>query len=740
MNKKSNDKKIKKPAKTDKKIPETNDLKFEKISRLIIELMSSDLYVPMKAKQLAALLNLDKDKRGLLQKVLDNLIDEGKIAFNKKGEYRIRKNKERLLNNSITGVFMANPKGFGFVRPENGTDEDIFILGDDINGAMDGDIVKVRFKSGHSRGEHDRGTVIKVISRANTSYVGRYIRRKDKFYVTSDNPKIIKSLEIDTKNSIRCETGDKVVAIITRYSEGNGHPFGRVVKKLGNENDPGIDILSKIISSNISSEFPPSVLREASDMPVSVVASNYPDRKDLRSQICVTIDGEDAKDLDDAVSVEKTADGYTLWVHIADVSHYVKTGSALDKEAFHRGTSIYLPDRVVPMLPRELSNGICSLNEGCDRLVLTCEMHFDDKGEKLSYSVYEAIINVSKRMNYSDVNAVIEESDDAACVKYEKYLDLISCMAELSKKIRELRHRRGAIDFDFPEAKLILDENGAVTDIKIRESNSATQLIEDFMLSANESIAAEYYNKEIPFVYRVHDVPDMDSIENIIAILHDNGIKNVKSGHRISASEINDILEIIEGHPAENMIKRLLLRAMPQAKYSTENTGHFALCADDYCHFTSPIRRYPDLMIHRIIKCCIHGKSPYAAVGNYHESLENVAHMCSLNERSADALEREVDDMKKAEYALTIKGMIFEGVVSGVTSWGFYVELPSTIEGLVSNASLHDDYYDFDDKKKQLVGRKHGKVIRMGDKVRVKVKDAHKEDGTIDFKFKDFAD
>ena len=550
----------------------------------------------------------------------------------------------------------------------------------------------------------------------------------------SDNPKFSKDIFIPRKEAAGIKNGDKVIAVITDYGSGNKNPEGKIKENLGNIRTPGTDILAIVKSFGIPSEFPEKVMKQAQRVPDHVLDADRDGRLDLRHLQTVTIDGEDAKDLDDAISLTKEGDIYHLGVHIADVSNYVQYNSALDREALKRGTSVYLADRVVPMLPERLSNGICSLNQGEDRLALSCLMDINEKGKVVSHQIAETVINVNERMCYTDVKNILEDTDEEAKKRYDALIPMFFMMKELSGILRNSRHHRGSIDFDFPESKIILNAAGKAIDVKPYEANVATKIIEDFMLMANETVAQEYCTEEIPFVYRTHDNPDPEKVESLLTLLHNQGVKIQKAKEEITPKEIQQIIESIEGLPNEAMISRLVLRSMKQAKYTTECSGHFGLAAKYYCHFTSPIRRYPDLQIHRIIKDNLRGRlMREGRTEHYAEILDEVARQSSVCERRADEAERESDKLKKAEYMSYHLGEEFEGIISGVTGWGLYVELPNTVEGLVHVNTLRDDYYVFDQESYELRGEMTKKVYKLGDKVRVRVADADKMLKTVDF-------
>ena len=640
---------------------------------------------------------------------------------------------EYLKGTQAEGTFIGHPKGFGFVEIE-GQDEDVFIPESDTGTAMHQDKVRIIIRDGQKEGKRKEGVVVKVLERGMPEIVGTYQLNRDFGFVISDNPKFSKDIFIPRKEAAGIKNGDKVIAVITDYGSRNKNPEGKIKENLGNIRTPGTDILAIVKSFGIPSEFPEKVMKQAQRVPDHVLDADRDGRLDLRHRQTVTIDGEDAKDLDDAISLTKEGEIYHLGVHIADVSNYVQYNSALDKEALKRGTSVYLADRVVPMLPERLSNGICSLNQGEDRLALSCLMDINEKGKVVSHQIAETVINVDERMCYTDVKNILEDTDEEAKKRYEALIPMFFMMKELSGILRNSRHHRGSIDFDFPESKIILNAAGKAIDVKPYEANVATKIIEDFMLMANETVAQEYCTEEIPFVYRTHDNPDPEKVESLLTLLHNQGVKIQKAKEEITPKEIQQIIEGIEGLPNEAMISRLVLRSMKQAKYTTECSGHFGLAAKYYCHFTSPIRRYPDLQIHRIIKDNLRGRlMREGRTEHYREILDEVARQSSVCERRADEAERESDKLKKAEYMSYHLDEEFEGIISGVTGWGLYVELPNTVEGLVHVNTLRDDYYVFDQESYELCGEMTRKVYKLGDKVRVRVADADKMLKTVDF-------
>ena len=737
---------------------------MDRRKKFILELMGDPIYQPMRLREISSLLRLSKEEKRELYDVLDELCEEGKVSVDRKGRYekvkgkwkkkkddryyddrreeygleygrkkKDKNKKEQLEGIQAEGTFIGHPKGFGFVEIE-GQDEDIFIPESDTGTAMHQDKVRIIIRNDKKEGKRQEGVVVKVLERGMPEIVGTYQLNRDFGFVISDNPKFSKDIFIPRKEAAGIKNGDKVIAVITDYGSGNKNPEGKIKENLGNIRTPGTDILAIVKSFGIPSEFPEKVMKQAQRVPDHVLDADRDGRLDLRHLQTVTIDGEDAKDLDDAISLTKEGDIYHLGVHIADVSNYVQYNSALDREALKRGTSVYLADRVVPMLPERLSNGICSLNQGEDRLALSCLMDINEKGKVVSHQIAETVINVNERMCYTDVKNILEDTDEEAKKRYDALIPMFFMMKELSGILRNSRHHRGSIDFDFPESKIILNAAGKAIDVKPYEVNVATKIIEDFMLMANETVAQEYCTEEIPFVYRTHDNPDPEKVESLLTLLHNQGVKIQKAKEEITPKEIQQIIESIEGLPNEAMISRLVLRSMKQAKYTTECSGHFGLAAKYYCHFTSPIRRYPDLQIHRIIKDNLRGRlMREGRTEHYAEILDEVARQSSVCERRADEAERESDKLKKAEYMSYHLGEEFEGIISGVTGWGLYVELPNTVEGLVHVNTLRDDYYIFDQETYELRGEMTKKVYKLGDKVRVRVADADKMLKTVDF-------
>ena len=568
------------------------DQTFEKRKKVIYDFICDDFYIPMKVKEIATVLQVSKEQRRELQEVLDALVEEGKITLSKRGKYSKGQTKR------ITGTFQANIRGFGFVMLE-GEDEDIFIPGENVNGAFQGDEVECII-TGAPGGKRKEGKIVRIVSHQVKKIVGLYEKSKSFGFVRPDNQRYLKDIYIPAGKEMGAMDGHKVVVELTSYGQEHAKPEGKIVEIIGHVNDPGADILSIVKDYDLPTEFPEKVLNQAVRVGKDVSEADCAGRLDLRDWQMVTIDGEDAKDLDDAVSLTMKDENYQLGVHIADVTNYVQEKSALDREALKRGTSVYLSDRVIPMLPHVLSNGICSLNAGEDRLALSCIMTVSPKGEVIDHQIAETVIRVDKRMSYTGVSKVLAEEPEAL-EEDKDFVPMIQKMQELSTILRERRGKRGSIDFDFPETKIELDEKGKPINIKPYERNSATKIIEDFMLLANETVAEEYFWREVPFLYRTHEVPDEEKIKKLSTFINNFGY-HIHVHDEVKPKEIQKLLSQVEGTPEEALISRLTLRSMCQAKYTTENTGHFGLAAKYYTHFTSPIRRYPDLQIHRIIK------------------------------------------------------------------------------------------------------------------------------------------
>ena len=698
---------------------------YEYRKKMIYDFMSEDMYVPMKIKELCIVLGVTKQDRPVLERILLELQEEGKIELSKRGKYSKAESK------NVTGVFTAHQRGFGFVTIE-GENEDIFIPGDKVNGAMHMDTVEIAVLPTTS-GKRKEGAVLKVIERGMKHVVCTYEASENFGFAVPDNTRFGSDIFIPKGKSMGAVAGHKVVVEVTSYGKKDKKPEGRVVEIIGHINDPGTDILSIVKAYDMPVEFSEKIMHQVENVSKEVTDADMAGRMDLRDWTMVTIDGEDAKDLDDAVSLFMDGDNYVLGVHIADVSNYVQEHSALDVEALKRGTSVYLVDRVIPMLPHALSNGICSLNEAQNRLTLSCIMTINPKGEVIDHKIAETVIKTNRRMTYTNVKKILEDKDPEVMEEYKELVPMFEKMAELASILRKRRMKRGSIDFDFPETKVILNDKGEPIDIKPYDRNVATKLIEDFMLIANETVASHFFWQEIPFVYRTHENPDTEKIHKLSTFINNFGYSLHIGADEVHPKELQKLLEKIEGTDEEALISRLTLRSMKQARYTTACTGHFGLAANYYCHFTSPIRRYPDLQIHRIIKETLRGRMNAKRIEHYESILDEVAKQSSQMERRADEAERETIKLKKCEYMAKHVGEDFEGVISGVTEWGFFVELPNTVEGLVRVTELKDDFYQFYEDTYELVGEATNKRYKLGQKVKVVVESTDKLMRTIDF-------
>ena len=680
----------------------------------LISFMREDAYRPMGIQELAAIFDIDEIEYRTFKKALKSMEKEGLIVKTKKDRYAL---PERL--GLITGTLQAHQKGYGFLIPDKEGEKDVFIPSNSINGALNGDKVLVQITREDKNGKKREGEVEKIITRANKRLVGTYEDSRNFGFVVAEDTRISQDIFISKKDKNGAHDGDIVVVEITKWPEKRRSPEGIVVEVLGKKGDKGLDILTIIKKYGLPEEFPAKVLNFADNIPDTIDEKEIKRRTDLRDLRRVTRDREDAKDLDDAVSIDRLDNGkYKLGVHIADVSHYVREKNPLDKEALKRGTSVYLIDRVIPMLPKKLSNGICSLNPRQDRLALSCIMTINHKGKVLDYEIMESVIKTNERMTYTDVTKILKDHDEELMKRYDYLIDDFKAMEELCIILRNKRLRRGAIDFEFEEAKITLDEKGKPIDIRPYEREIANRMIEEFMLVCNETIAEHMYWTKLPFVYRIHENPDEERLEKFKEFIFNLGYY-VKWNGEVRPMDLQKILDEFKGKKEEVVVSTLLLRSMMQARYSPENVGHFGLAAEYYCHFTSPIRRYPDLQIHRIIKEHLNGKIDDKRAIKLTNLVDYASKQSSETERIAQDAEREVDDLKKAEYMLDRIGEEFTGIVSSVTSFGMFVELPNTIEGLVHITALDDDYYVYDESHLCLIGEKTKKIYKLGDTVRV---------------------
>lgn len=711
----------------------------EERKKKICDLMEDAFYVPMKEKELAILMQVAPEEREEFKSILNELLSEGKLMITRRGKY------QKAESTVLTGTFLGNMKGFGFVEVE-GAEEDFFVSEKDTLGAFHKDTVEI-VPIPSRGGKRKEAKVIRIVAHDITTLVGTYdsVPGKGYGFVIPDNQKLSSDIFVSKENAKGAVSGHKVVVEIMDYGNGRKSPEGRITEIIGHINDPGVDIMSIVKGFELPVEFSERVMNQVENVAKPVSAGDVQGRLDLRELQMVTIDGEDAKDLDDAVSLEFDGEIYHLGVHIADVSNYVQENSALDREAKKRGTSVYLVDRVIPMLPHALSNGICSLNAGEDRLALSCLMSINLQGQIIDYDIRETVIRVDERMSYTAVKNILEQESivetDPDYARYAGLVPMFVLMKELSAILRKKRKERGSIDFDLPECKILLDKEGNPLEIKPYERNVATNLIEDFMLAANETVAQHFYWLEVPFVYRVHGVPDGDRMKQLVLLLQNMGYymktvgrKGQKTGsEEIHPKEVQKLIEKIAGTPEETMITRFILRSMQQAKYSVENSGHFGLACKYYCHFTSPIRRYPDLQIHRIIKEQLRGKLNEERKHHYLELLPEVAKQSSSMERRADEAERETEKLKKVQYMEAYIGEEFEGIISSVTAWGMYVELPNTVEGMIHISKLTGDYYIYRENTCELVGEATGRIYKIGMPVKIRVEDCDRFAKTIDF-------
>ena len=657
-----------------------------------------------------------------LLKVLNQMEENLKI-------YRTKKNNYLLFTNSHLkiGTMIANKKGFGFVDIEG--DEDVFIAPTNMNGAIHGDKVIVEIIS--PKGIDLEGRIVKIVDRKMKQMVGEITYKNSKPFLKLDDDRIKLSIEIDKKKTLGAMDGHKVLVKILNKI-GNNKYKGEIVKILGHKNDPGVDILSITNEMGIPDTFSDKTMEEVNQLPDEVLPNEMINRVDLRKEIIFTIDGDDTKDIDDAISIEKIEDHYKLGVHIADVSYYVKPNSSLDSEAFDRGTSVYLADRVIPMLPHKLSNGICSLNPNVDRLAISCIMEIDSSGNVIDYDIIESVINSKIQMTYKKVNQILE--DNITPDGYKPYIEKLKLMQELAHILRKNKENRGYIDFDLEESKIIVDDSGKAIDVTLRNRGTGEKLIEDFMIVANETVAAHIYYMELPFIYRIHGEPNEEKIANFLRFLNIIGYKVNGDLDKITPKTMQDILKQLKDKKEFHLLSALLLRSMQKAVYDTNNIGHFGIASKCYTHFTSPIRRYPDTTVHRLLHTYIFDhKLDYDTISYYERELPFVAEHTSNMERRSIECERAVDDMKKAEYMMDHIGEEFEGIISSVMNFGMFIELPNLIEGLVRLDSLKDDYYTYDETTFTIRGNKNKRGFRLGDSVKVRVIAASKEKRTIDF-------
>ena len=696
---------------------------------IILEFMKDENYTPMKAKEMAILLGVPKKENDEFRQTLRNLEENYKIVKNKKNRYRL------IGENYVEGIYRKNQKGFGFVKIENQEDE-IYISKEDALNALNGDKVLVEIIEEKNKIKRAEGKIKKIIKHEKDTVVGTFQKSQNFGFVVPDERSFGTDIFISKNNIGKAKDGYKVVVQITKYPEKGKNAEGKIIEVLGSPDQAGVDMLSLIKEYKLPSTFPEQVVEEAKKYGDKIDIKDIPNRVDCREHVIFTIDGEDAKDLDDAVRVIKLENGnYRLDVHIADVSYYVREGSFLDKEAQIRGTSIYMLSRVIPMLPKELSNGICSLNAGEDRFTLSCSMEINPEGKTISTEVYKGIINVRERMNYHDVQKILDKSDKKVLKRYEKYIKDFELMAELATILKERRLKQGYLNLDIPESKIDLDEEGRAINVGKYETSFSNEIIEQFMLSANEAIAEKFYWLDAPFIYRVHEDPDLDKIKDLNKFLFNFGLKIKVVNEKIYSTEVSKILEEIKGKDEEKVVSTLILRTLKVARYESENKGHFGIASKYYCHFTSPIRRYPDLFIHRIISKYL--EDNYVVdedwIEEYQEKAEQRAASSSDREKVATKVERDSEDLKKAEYMQDKIGEEYEGIVSSVTQFGIFVELENTVEGLIRFENLGNEYFIYDEERKRLIGERTNTTYKIGDKVKIRVISANKMLRQIDF-------
>lgn len=700
---------------------------IEERKEKIIGFMAEDAYRPLKLEELAVVLDVPPEDRKLLSGLLTELEQEGAI-------YKTNKDKYGLPGkmNLAVGRIQGNERGYGFLIQDNGRDKDIFIPADGMAGAMHNDRAVVRITARGTGDKRTEGEVIRILKRANTKIVGMFENSRYFGFVVPDDRKITGDVFIPRDEVNGARPGYKVIAEIVKWPENRRNAEGRIVEIIGDSSDPGTDILSILKAYDLKESFPEDVVRQAESIKEKIDEKTLKSRRDLRRLRMVTIDGEDAKDLDDAVSVEKLRDGYRLGVHIADVSGYVTEGSPLDAEAFKRGTSVYLVDRVIPMLPARLSNGVCSLNPHVDRLAFTVMMDLDRNGKVVSHDIFESVINIDERMTYTNVFKLLEDEDEELSARYGYLLEDFRLMKELALILRKKRMDRGAIDFDFDEAKIILDEKGKPVEVRRYETTIANRIIEEFMLVCNETVAERFHWAGLPFVFRVHEEPDSEKIMAFAEFSRNLGYA-LKGINKIHPRALQALLNKVKGTREETIVSTVMLRSLAKARYSHQNLGHFGLAAEFYCHFTSPIRRYPDLIIHRLIKEELKGSLPEKREEELTLKLPEIARQCSERERAADEAERETEELKKVEFMKERVGEVFDGIISNVTSFGMFVELENTIEGLVKVGNMEDDYYIFDSAHYCLTGERTKKNYRIGDMIRVRLARADVAARQLDF-------
>ena len=696
----------------------------------LLQYMRDEAYKPLTVQELEEAFGIqDSGDFKEFVKALVQMEEKGLVVRTRSNRYGLPQKM-----NLIRGRLIGHAKGFAFVTPDEPGMDDIFIPPNETNTAMHGDTVLARVSS-ETSGQRREGSIIRIIERGVQQVVGTYVESKSFGFVIPDDKKFANDIFIPKSASKGAVEGHKVVVKLVTYPEGRKSAEGEVIEILGHKNDPGVDILSVIHKHGLPMAFPDDVLQQANDTPDTIDESELANRRDLRNETIVTIDGADAKDLDDAVTVTKLENGnYKLGVHIADVSYYVKEGTPIDVEAEERATSVYLVDRVIPMIPHRLSNGICSLNPRVDRLVLSCEMEISPEGNVVSNEIFQSVIKTTERMTYYDVNRILTDKDEETRTRYDSLVPMFEMMEELAQILRNKRMQRGAIDFDFKESKVLVDEEGKPTDVVVRERSVAERLIEEFMLAANETVAEHFHWMEVPFIYRIHEDPKEDKLRRFFEFITNFGYIVKGTANDVHPRALQEIIEEVQGKPEEMVISTVMLRSMQQAKYYPESLGHFGLSTEFYTHFTSPIRRYPDTIVHRLIRTyLIEGKLDEATREKWNARLPEIAdHSSKMERRSVDA-ERETDELKKAEYMEDKIGVEYDGMISSVTNFGMFVELPNTIEGLVHVSYMTDDYYRFDERHYAMIGERTGNVYRIGDEITVRVVKVNKDERSIDF-------
>jgi ribonuclease R len=692
----------------------------------VLQYMHQKTYRPLSYQELRELWEIGPDEEIRFMKVLGKLEKEGEIIKTRKNKYGLPQ-----MMNLVRGVIRLNQRGYGILLPDEPEQPEIFVYGKNLNGAMHEDKVLVRIMERAVADQRPEGEVIRVISRARHELVGTLERGKNLVQVVPDDPRQLHPIFVKLPKKLKVKSGDKVLVNITSWPDKYKGPEGKIVEVLGSKGEPGLDVQVIIKKHGLRSFFTPGVLEEAAQVAVPVSPEEIDRRRDLRSLPMVTIDGEDAKDLDDAVSIERLPNGYRLGVHIADVSHYVKEDGRLDKEAFARGTSVYLVDKVLPMLPKELSNGICSLNPQVDRLAVSCLMDIDQQGRVMSYDLFKSVINTNERMTYTNVNKILVDNDPEQISRYQDLVEDFRLMKELADILRQERMARGALDFDFPETKVIVDEKGFPIDIKARVQGVGEMIIEDFMIKANEVVAEHLYWQEMPSLYRVHEKPDEEALLKLNHVLGVFGYK-IREG-KVEPRVFQKILHEVRGKPEEQLISLILLRSMKHARYVPQALGHFGLASKLYSHFTSPIRRYPDLIVHRVLTATLDGIMNNRKRKSLEGKMSAIGEQATQMEMKAEEAERELVDIKKAQYMQQFLGEVFTARIASIQSFGFFVALENTVEGLVHISSIADDYYEFNERNYTLTGNHTGRKFAMGDQVQVQLVRVSVEDAKIDF-------